>query len=149
MFGTIARYVSLKLAASLIVAAALPVGLVAAAAVTSHPATPGHATFTTPNQAAGTTGQSGAAEPTETPDPNAAGDATNTTSEDGSDPRPTDNHGYAVSQVAQNPQATGGPNDNHGGAVSQVARGDHGPCGANPPGKSGAHCPFPTPAPTP
>ena len=145
MFGTIARYVSLKLAASLIVAAALPVGLVAAAAVTSHPATPGHASFTTPNHAAGTTDQSGVAEPTETPDANAANqDATN---QDGANPRPTDNHGYAVSQVAQNPQATGGPNDNHGGAVSQVARGDHGPCGPSPAGKSGAHCPFPTPTP--
>jgi hypothetical protein len=156
MFGTIARYVSLKLAASLIVAAALPVGLVAAAAVTSHPATPGHATFTTPNHAAGTTNQSGVAEPTETPDATAAGDATNQdgtnqdgTNQDGTGPRPTDNHGYAVSQVAQNPQATGGPNGNHGGAVSTVARGDHGPCGTNPPGKSGAHCPFPTPTPTP
>ena len=147
MFGAIARYVSLRLAASLIVAAALPVSLVAAAAVANHPAAPGHASFTTPNHAVGTTGQPSVAQPTETPDANAADQGT--TNQDGANARPTDNHGYAVSRIAQNPQATGGPNGNHGGAVSQVARGDHDPCGTNPPGKSGGHCPFPTPTPTP
>jgi type VI secretion system secreted protein VgrG len=157
MFGTIARYVSLKIVAALVVAATLPVGLVAASALTSHPATPGHTDFTTPN------GIQTNAEPTETPEPTDTPEATETPaaaeapdptetpgamSADKTDARPTDNHGYLVSQAAHDTSSPGGKNDNHGGSVSEVARGDHGPCGTNPPGESGDHCPFPTPTPT-
>ncbi len=154
MIGHIARFVSLRVAASLIVAVALPVGFVAASGVVSHPATPGHSAFTTPDQvvpAVATPSPSIlTAEATETPEPTESPEATespdataSTAATDATDSastaRPTDNHGWLVSQAAQDSSKVGGRNDNHGGYVSAIARGDHGPCATGEPGESDGH----------
>ncbi len=162
MIGRIARYVSLRAATALVVAAALPVGLVAASALVSHPATAGHTGFTTPNQAgltiptaspdlsglgAGATDTPDATEtpePTDTPDAAAAPEST---------ARPTDNHGWLVSQAAEDESLVGGPNDNHGGYVSGIARGDKtnghtSTCATRTHGESEGHCIAPAAAPS-
>ena len=174
MIGRIARYVSLRAATALVVAAALPVGLVAASALVSHPATPGHTGFTTPNQAGLTiptaspdlsglgAGATDTPDATETPEPTDTPDATETPEPTdtpdaaeaaASTARPTDNHGWLVSQAAEDESLVGGPNDNHGGYVSGIARGDKtnghtSTCATRTHGESEGHCIAPAAAPS-
>ena len=162
MIGRIARYVSLRAATALVVAAALPVGLVAASALVSHPATPGHTGFTTPNQAGLTiptaspdlsglgAGATDTPDATETPEPTDTPDAAEAAA---STARPTDNHGWLVSQAAEDESLVGGPNDNHGGYVSGIARGDKtnghtSTCATRTHGESEGHCIAPAAAPS-